>query len=104
MFLPSAVQSTDVTSVASSGVLVICSDLPVAMSATNTCDAVSKLPTYATFLLSGDHAGAVMVAPLGASIVAVLPVRASINCSAMAPRDVSARARLALGSTCRPPR
>ena len=43
MFLPSAVQSTVVTSVASSGVLVTCTDLPVATSATNTCDAASKL-------------------------------------------------------------
>ena len=104
MFLPSAVQSTDATSVANNGVLVICTDFPVAMSATKRCDAVSKLPMNATFLLSGDQAGPVMVAPLGASIITVLPVRASINWSALAPRAVIARARLALGSTCSPPR
>ena len=43
MLLLSAVQSTVVTSVASSGVLVTYTDLPVAMSATKTCEAASKL-------------------------------------------------------------
>ena len=102
MLLPSAVQSIVVTSVAKRGDLVTCTDFPVAISATYTCDAASKFAMKASCLPSGDQAGLLTVAPFGASSAVDLPVTASIRESPVLPRVVSVRARFALGSTCRP--
>src|ERR1043165_394986 len=75
MLFPSAVQSTLVTSDASSGDFDICVDLPVDASATYTYEASSKLAMYAIWVPFGDQAGAASVAPLGVSIAFVALVR-----------------------------
>ena len=105
MLLPSAVQSRPVTSVASSGVFVTCTDFPVATSATKICDASSKFAMYATCVPVGDQVCARERRALrrldrlrrlsfadrrASSPVCVLVVRV--------------RARFAFVSICRPPR
>ena len=56
----------------------------------------------ANCLPSGDHEGLLTVAPFGTMMAVDFPVTASINDNPVPPRVVSARARLALGSTCKP--
>ncbi len=56
----------------------------------------------ATCLPSGDQAGLLTVAPAGTCTAVGLPVAASMIVTPADARVVSARARLALGSTCSP--
>src|SRR6476660_5400190 len=79
MVLPSGAHSTVVTRVARSGVFVTCTDFPLATSATNRCDAVLVLPTYATWVPLGDQAADVAITPFGTSSALVLPVRGSTS-------------------------
>ena len=94
--LPSAVNSKLETSVASTGVFVICRAWFAAMSVIQMCVAASVCTKYATALLSGDQVAFETRAPAGICSVFFEPSAAEMIWIPTLLRIVSARARFAL--------
>ena len=101
--LPSAVNSTLETSVASTGVFVTCRAWFAATSVIQMCVAASVCTKYATALLSGDQIAFEMRAPAGICSVFFEPSAAEMIWIPTLLRIVSARARFAPKSMKTPP-
>ena len=104
MLRPSAVKSSEVTNVASTGVRLSCVERPLATSTTYTYEASSKLARYAICVPDGDHVCAEIDAPAGVWSVFAAPVRGFTSSKPVVVLVVTERARLARVSTCNPPR